>query len=182
MFASTHCVRTAISFSTFACHSNFLTRFLSAALVANIKENHPLQTASICSTLMNSIVNRAIAAAVDRDSSLVAVDLVQSLLDAVHLQAEKRMFAENVILREKARIANSSTKVPPLPLLTYRTSPPLPSHFSGLARRDSLAAKRSEPQSIPRASALVGQSQGGGSSQHDDRRNESKLRPGRARI
>jgi hypothetical protein len=103
---------------------------------------------------------------------------VQSLLDAVHLQAEKRMFAENVILREKARIANTSTKVPPPPsppLLAYPTSPTPPPHLSGLARRDSLAAKRREPQSIPRASALLGQSKGGGSSQHDDCRNESKL-------
>jgi hypothetical protein len=170
----------AISFSTFACHCSLLTRYRSAALVANIKENHPLQTANICSTLMNSIVNRAIAAAVDRDSSLVAADLVQSLLDGVHLQAEKRMFAENVILREKARIANSSTRVrpppPPLPpRLPHLTPPPPPSHLSGLARRDSLAAKRSEPQSVPRASALVGQSEGGGGSQHDDCRNESKL-------
>ena len=120
----------AISISIFVCHCSFLTRYRSAALVANIKENHPLQTASICSTLMNSIVNRAITAAVDRDSSLVAADLVQSLLDAVHLQAEKRMFAENVILREKARIANTSTKVPPpspprLPHLTYPPTSPL---------------------------------------------------------
>jgi hypothetical protein len=83
----------------------------SAVAIAAVKDNHPLQTANICSTIMASIVTRAADAAVDRDTSLVARDIVDDLLKSVHVVAEKRMFSENILLREKARVASASTKV-----------------------------------------------------------------------
>ncbi len=83
----------------------------SAIAIAAIKDNHPLQTANICASIMSSIVNRAADAAVDRDTSLVARDLIDELLKNVHVVAEKRMFSENIMLREKARVASASSKV-----------------------------------------------------------------------
>jgi hypothetical protein len=103
----------------FMAHQAVEAALHSATAIATIKQNHPLQTASICSSLMKSIVESAAKVAVDRDKSLVAFDLIDDVLKIVHIQAEKRMYSDNIILREKARIASSSTKVPapPPPLL-----------------------------------------------------------------
>lgn len=84
--------------------------FCSAVAIAAIKDNHPLQTANICASIMSSVVSRAADAAIDRDTSLVARDIFDELLRNVHIVAEKRMFSENIILREKARVASASTK------------------------------------------------------------------------
>ncbi len=64
----------------------------SAAAISSVKENHPLQTANICSVLMTSIINGATAAALDRDTSLVAREIVDVVLQNVHIQVIVTIF------------------------------------------------------------------------------------------